>query len=216
MKKKKKKKNIQKTKNKIHPSITEEFFIETIDKITQKLAYKFKFAYHTHEDIKQQATIFALEAMSAYDDSRPLENFLWTHIRNRLYNYKRDNYQRPDKPCLKCEHYDKDRKVSTSQCSLYCNKENCELYQIWSNRNNTKKNLVAPQFIDDKDYIFEHHTNTENTVANKEIISKIENELSVSDRETYLKLKHGNKVPKAELDKLKNSIEKILNTHDYK
>lgn len=214
MKKKKNLKKIPKIKNKIHPSITEEFFIETIDKITQKLAYKFKFAYHTHEDIKQQATIFALEAMPAYDDSRPLENFLWTHIRNRLYNYKRDNYQRPDKPCLKCEHYDKDRIVSISQCSLYCDKENCELYQIWSSRNNTKKNLVAPQFIEDKDYIFEHNTNTENTVANKEIIDKIENELSVSDREIYLKLKHGNKVPKAELDKLKNNIAKILNNYD--
>lgn len=199
----------KKTKNKIHPNITEEFFIETIDKITQKLVYKFKFAYHTHEDIKQQAIIFALEAMSSYDDSRPLENFLWTHIRNRLYNYKRDNYQRPDKPCLKCEHYDKNLKASNNQCLLYCDKQNCELYKIWTDRNNTKKNLISPQNIEDKEYLYKSPL-TDLTIENKEILDKIELKLLASDREIYLKLKYGAKVSKIELDKLKQSIHKIL------
>lgn len=36
-----------------------------------------------------------LEAMPRYDSSRPLENFLYTHISNRLKNLKRDKYFRP-------------------------------------------------------------------------------------------------------------------------
>ena len=40
--------------------------------------------------MKQQAAIFALEGLEKYDNKRPLENFLWTHVRNRLFNYKRE------------------------------------------------------------------------------------------------------------------------------
>ena len=37
-----------------------------------------------------------MDAMERYDEIRPLENFLSTHIKNRLINFKRDNYYRPD------------------------------------------------------------------------------------------------------------------------
>jgi hypothetical protein len=37
-----------------------------------------------------------MEAMNRYDEVRPLENFLSIHIKNRLKNFKRDNYYRPD------------------------------------------------------------------------------------------------------------------------
>ena len=82
--------------------MTEEEVLETIEKIANKLCYKFKFGYHGVEDMKQQATLFALEGLDSYDEKRPLENFLWTHVRNRLFNYKRDNFERPDKPCFSC------------------------------------------------------------------------------------------------------------------
>ena len=75
--------------------------------------------------MKQQAAIFALEGLEKYDNKRPLENFLWTHVRNRLFNYKRDNYQRPDKPCLSCVFYDAHCATSTNQCNEYDDKTNC-------------------------------------------------------------------------------------------
>ena len=87
---------------KILNKVNESEFLEVWEKISKKLGYKFKFGYHSHEDMKQQAAIFALEGLKNYDNKRPLENFLWTHVRNRLFNYKRDNYQRPNKPCLTC------------------------------------------------------------------------------------------------------------------
>ena len=101
--------NNKKHKNKI----TEQELLDTIDIITKKLAYKFKFGYHQIEDMKQQISIFALEGLENYDNKRPLENFLWTHVRNRLFNFKRDNYQRPDKPCKTCPFYDPNLKNPT-------------------------------------------------------------------------------------------------------
>jgi hypothetical protein len=37
-----------------------------------------------------------MEALDRYDGVRPLENFLSIHIKNRLNNFKRDNYYRQD------------------------------------------------------------------------------------------------------------------------
>ena len=37
-----------------------------------------------------------VEALSRYDSSKPLENFMYAHINNRLKNFKRDNYYRFD------------------------------------------------------------------------------------------------------------------------
>jgi hypothetical protein len=40
--------------------------------------------------------MMGIEALPRYDSARPLENFLYTHISNRLKNFKRDNYFRPN------------------------------------------------------------------------------------------------------------------------
>ena len=77
-------------------NIPEEEVLEIIEIVATRLCHKFKFGYHTAEDIKQQARMFAWEGLDKYDEIRPLENFLWTHVRNRLYNFKRNNYSRPN------------------------------------------------------------------------------------------------------------------------
>jgi hypothetical protein len=38
-----------------------------------------------------------MDAMDRYDESRPLENFLAVHVKNRLNNFKRDKYYRQQK-----------------------------------------------------------------------------------------------------------------------
>ena len=155
--------------------------------------------------MKQQISIFALEGLKNYDNKRPLENFLWTHIRNRLFNYKRDNYQRPDKPCYTCPLW------KNSSCTKYANKNDCELYYNWSKRNENKKNLMHLTTIDEiKDYgnIFIDHN-----VENNEIINIIENNINGEERSIYLKLKNGNKVNKVDMLKLVKKIREILNTH---
>jgi len=200
---------------KIMNKVTEGEFVAAWEKISQKLGYKFKFGYHSHEDMKQQAAIFALEGLKNYDTTKPLENFLWTHVRNRLFNYKRDNYQRPDKPCLTCPFHDT---KSSSECSEFCNKNDCSLYNSWIKRNDAKKNIMRPIGIDTVAETAQELNENQllEDISNKEILDIIDENISIKNRPIYLKLKGGSKVPKTQIKKLYNEIRQILKDHDIK
>jgi hypothetical protein len=187
--------------------VDEQTFLKIIDNISKKLAYKFKFGYHSYDDMKQQISIFALEGLKNYDKSRPLENFLWTHIRNRLFNYKRDNYQRPDKPCLSCPLY------KNSNCTKFADKNDCDLYYNWKTRNSSKKNLMHLTTIDD----VKHYSNIfiDHILENDEILNILEKNLIGEERSIYIKLKNGSKVNKSSLTKLINKVKFILKDKDY-
>lgn len=212
----KKKKNPKPSRKK-NKTVSEADFLNVVNIISKKLAYKFKFGYHDIEDMKQQITVFALEGIKNYDHKRPLENFLWTHVRNRLFNYKRDNYKRPDKPCISCPLYDPHCLKSTNQCSQYSDKNDCEPFAQWSKRNDTKKNLMHLTTIDDiKDYSNTFISNEDQLVldiTNQEIIKLLEENLTGDDRSTYLRLKSGSKVSKADSSKLMVTIKQILKNH---
>jgi hypothetical protein len=217
---KKKKTKTTKIKTKTHkkipqPNIPEDQFLQVIETISKKLAYKFKFGYHEYEDMKQQITVFALEGLKNYDGVRPLENFLWTHVRNRLFNYKRDNYQRPNKPCLTCPLYDAHCKVSKNQCSKYSNKDDCELYSSWNSRNSTKKNLMYLTAVEDFSLIKKTHSpNFDTIVANKEILDLLDSNLTGEEREIYLRFRGGSKINKGDMNKLLNKVRFILGDND--
>ena len=197
-------------KQKNTQTISEEELLSTIDIISKKLSYKFKFGYHEAEDMKQQISIFALEGLKKYDYKRPLENFLWTHVRNRLFNFKRDNYQRPDQPCNTCPLFDKTCADPQNNCKQYSNKMNCDLYENWYNRNNAKKNLMYLNTIEDlKEYICKEKTVSDN-IENKEFFDLLEENLYGDTREIYLKIKFGIKVYKNEFIKLVNTIKEII------
>lgn len=195
-------------------NITEQQFLDVLDIISKKLIYKFKFGYHDIDDMKQQAAIFALEGLSSYDGKRPLENFLWTHVRNRLFNFKRDNYFRPDNICIGCPFFDPKYKKSTNQCAKYQNKEDCDIYSQWQSRNATKKNLMKPSNIDKESEFKKNDVNILDFINNNHIISIIEDQISIKHRETYLKLKGGAKVCKQDLVKLRDHIKLILQNNN--
>lgn len=193
--------------------IKEEDFLQALDNISKKLIYKFKFGYHEIEDMKQQAAIFALEGLENYDASRPLENFLWTHVRNRLFNFKRDNYCRPDNVCVTCKFFDPKYKKSKNQCSKFTDKKDCSIYSEWQDRNTTKKNIMQPVDIDNVEH--KHHSvnYVVDILSNNEIINIIENNIHSKYRETYLKLKGGGKILKQDLLQLQEHIKTILESH---
>lgn len=214
----KKKKKTQKQNDYLN-GVSESDFLKVLDNISKRLIYKFKFGYHDIDDMKQQAAIFAIEGLKKYDHSRPLENFLWTHVRNRLFNYKRNNYQRPDKPCLTCPLYDKAFKNSNNQCLKYSNKNDCAPYSAWSSRNESKKNIMKPSSLHNQslneDNQIEDNNDPSKFLQNKEIIEYLDANISLPEhRETYLKLKNGSKVSKPLLDKLKTYILTLMK--DYK
>lgn len=201
------KKKQQKKTQKTHNQVSEEEFLTVLDNISKRLCYKFKFAYHDINDMKQQAAIFALEGLEKYDHSRPLENFLWTHVRNRLFNYKRDNYQRPDKPCLTCPLY-RPNNSDGSDCSEFNDKFNCHAYRSWFQRNNNKKGIIQPSYIDNTDPA--NNQDFVDNISDQQLVDYIENNLPIKYRSTYLKIKYGNKVAKNDKVKLQNYIKKKI------
>jgi DNA-directed RNA polymerase specialized sigma subunit len=210
----------KKTQKKELPNgVSEQEFLTVLDNISKRLAHKFKFGYHDFDDMKQQAAIFAMEGLEKYDNSRPLENFLWTHVRNRLFNYKRNNYQRPDKPCLSCPLYDKLYQKSNNQCAKFLNKDDCEPYSNWTQRNSTKKNIMLPQNIEQSPESIknQHHANDPSNIhENKELVQFFDQHITKPEyRETYLKLKNGAKVNKPDVDKLKEYISTLMKEHSW-
>ena len=80
---------------KIPNNLTEDQVVEVITRVARKLAPKFVFASYDAYDI-QEAFLMGIEGLKRYDSSKPLENFMYAHINNRLKNFKRDNYYRFD------------------------------------------------------------------------------------------------------------------------
>lgn len=192
--------------------MSEQEFLQVLDNITKRLASKFRFGYHDIEDMKQQAAIFAIEGLKNYDNKRPLENFLWTHVRNRLFNYKRNNYQRPDKPCLSCPFYDAQFRMSHNQCTKFVNKNECELFDTWEKRNASKKNIMVPQNIENiNEQNNQKNNDPSDFIQNQEIVDYLDEHIVKPEyREIYLKLKNGGKVGATMLNKLKKHIYSLL------
>ena len=188
--------------------MTEDDVISIINKVANRLANRFKFGYHDIEDMKQQARLFALEALSSYDEVRPLENFLWTHVHNRLFNFKRDKYERIEKPCLECE-------KNNGHCII----EECDIYNRWLKRNKNKKNLMNPIDItnidDDKENNMKLFHSSSDSLNYKEMLKIIDKELPISLRPLYLKLKFGIKMTKTQKTKIQTIIKTILEEHGY-
>ncbi len=80
----------------IPEGLDEQKVIDTILKISKRLAPKYVFSGYDIEDIEQEAFLIGVSGLDKYDPSRPLENFMYTHINNRLKTFKRNNYYRMD------------------------------------------------------------------------------------------------------------------------
>jgi DNA-directed RNA polymerase specialized sigma24 family protein len=81
---------------KIPEGLEEDYVVNVITKISKRLAPKYIFAGYDVDDIEQEAFMIGVLGLEKYDPSRPLENFIYTHINNRLKTFKRDNYYRMD------------------------------------------------------------------------------------------------------------------------
>ena len=182
--------------------------VKIINNIANRLASKFKFGYHELEDMRQQARLFAWEGLENYDGIRPLENFLWTHVRNRLYNFKRNNFGRPDKPCDVCPFFSKDFINSRGYgCKAYDNHEECDLYMGWLNRNTAKRNIMNTAQLD-KELKGKDHM--EEAIDKKNIFNLIDKEIPVQYREDWIRLINDLKLPKVRKETVVQMVLSIL------
>tara|TARA_R110001599_G_scaffold242456_1_gene442062 strand:+ start:530 stop:1051 length:522 start_codon:yes stop_codon:yes gene_type:complete len=76
--------------------LDQDFAMEVITKVAKRLAPKYIFSGYEIEDIEQEAFLIGVAGLAKYDTERPLENFIYTHINNRLKTFKRDNFYRLD------------------------------------------------------------------------------------------------------------------------
>jgi len=203
---------------KLPPGKTEQEVLDIIDNVANRLARKFMFGYHSFEDMKQQARLHALKGLAKYDGVRPLENFLWVHVRNRLYNDKRDNFARPNIPCHTCPFFNTELK---SQCEEYADRMECDLYSNSYKRNEAKKNLASTVCIDNILTDDEVNMKTyDNDFEVTELLGLIDKEMSVESREDWIRLKEGLRLPKSRKDKLLEEIHGIfeenkINSEDW-
>jgi len=161
---------------------------ETIEKVANRYAYKFQFAYYTPEDIKQEAFIIAMEALDRYDGKRPLENFLAVHVKNRLNNFKRDNFYRQSK--------------SEKSLSSNSKKHLMEPLDISNIRDESERNMRV-----DDDFI--------RAIEDKELFSLIDEHLNVSLRSDYLRILHNVYVSKPRREQIYSEIQLILRENGY-
>ena len=176
----------------IPKGMTQSEVLEVVNGICDRYAYKFKFGYYTPDDIRQEAFIIALDALERYDESRPLENFLAVHVKNRLNNFKRDRYYRQQKK-----------------------KEDNNLDHL----NNSKKYLMDTLDIDNIRDEKEKSMSIENDfvdkIANNELLEIIDEHLDVNLRSDYLRVRDGTYVPKPRREQIIEEITQILKDHGY-
>jgi hypothetical protein len=159
-----------------------------------RYAKKFKFSYHEIDDIEQEGFMIGMEALERYDTSRPLENFLAVHIKNRLKNFKRDNFFR----------YDEELENNITSFK--------DLKKV--QRNNVRKFLLFPIDIDCVKQDRERNMSTSNRFVDdvelKELMTIVDKHLSVDFRKDYLKMRDGVYVSKIRRDEVCGEIRGIL------
>lgn len=192
--------------------VSEEEFVDIVNNIANQLCDKFKFGYYERDDIRQECFIEAIDALDRYDTNRPLPNFLYAHIRNRLCNLKRNKYFRLEKPCDQCplNAYI----VEGDKCTAYDDKLDCKLYSLWFKKNNSKQNIMNPIGIsyinDENEKRMKTQHNVTNEVAHSEILNIIDNNISILMRKYWLQQRGGVKIAKKHYDTLMEEIHIIL------
>lgn len=79
---------------KLPENVTEQQFVEIVQRIAKRISHRYVFTSYEPCDIEQEAFLIAVEGLDRYNSSKPLENFLYVHINNRLKNLKRKVYYR--------------------------------------------------------------------------------------------------------------------------
>lgn len=193
---------------KIPAGMTEQEVWDIIEKVIKIVYRKFVFGYFQPEDIKQEARIIAIKALEEYNGQHPLANFLAVSIKNRLKNFKRDNFQRNEAPCQKCA-------AAINNTTLHKHQKYCSKHLRWVKRNNTKQNLMYTLDIQSINCEREPNAMIQDDVLNKvntkEIMEKIDKALPVKYRKHYLQMMDGYQIPKKRRKEVYVAIRNIVN-----
>ena len=102
------------------------------------------------EDLQSEALLWINKKYHKFDENRSegknlLFNFMYTVIRNELYNLKRNKFSRLSPPCTKCPL----NAFVGGECTAYEKLEDCSYYAKWIKINKSKEQLMSVYSAED-------------------------------------------------------------------
>lgn len=186
---------------------TEQEVLDDIKHVTTALAAHMQFGFHEMDDMAQDGVVFALEALEKFDPTRSrLRTFLYTHVRRRFINMKRDQYSRLTPPCSQCC-FKKDE-----GCAEFQNKADCFKHAGWEKRNAKKRSLMGSF---DASEVRNEETNAtppsqHSDVETAELVALVDAHLPVEMRADFCRMRDGVLVPKHRRDVIEEVILEII------
>jgi hypothetical protein len=188
---------------------------EIIEMVISRLERRHKFGYHQDVDMHQEGWLHCIRILrrNKYDHARPLEKFLYVHVRNKFLNMKRDQYHRANSPCERCPLYTDD--ISLNNCLKFQDKSDCRKYKNWEDSNISKRNLmnlIGLDIISD-----EHEANTKfnsnivGSISRRETEDIIEESLPSDMLEDFRKLINAERLSKKRISEIRAEVRFILN-----
>jgi DNA-directed RNA polymerase specialized sigma24 family protein len=187
--------------------VCEADFITAVTDVVRQLSHKYSFGIYSEDDLLQEGYEWALRAIHKYDARRTrLFNFLYSHIRNRLFNLRRDKLERLTPPCSRCPL----NAFVNNVCTLYSDDlEECTHYSKWITRNNAKRSLMTSTQLDEP-------SNGETkspleVLATRERISELRELLDdEADLRVFDAILANEKVPRATFDRLIAKLKEMI------
>jgi DNA-directed RNA polymerase specialized sigma24 family protein len=187
---------------------TEEQVIGDLQDVVNMLCQTFRLGYYDIEDMKQEGFVYGIEVLPRYDPTRgtALKTFLFTHIRNRFKDFRRDKLERRTPPCSTCAFYHPED--TNRKCHGHKDESDCNRWRGWLARNETKRNLMETASYED-----EKHTTTANIlddIIQRETIEILERRMPLSLLTDFRRLIDGASLPKIKADKVYEAAREIL------
>lgn len=188
---------------KLPTNMSEAEVLATIRKVVNTLAPNFVFGPYDLDDIKQEATLIALQGLEFYDSRRPLENFLMVRVRRRLINFRRDKLHRNDPPCRTC--------AAGGFCTGAQPRAHCAAFAAWLKRNTAKSRLMCPTHFDShQDDCLRQDSTVVDDAHLREVLRAIDAHLPVELRGDYLRMREGAPVSAAQRARVREAVREIV------
>ena len=178
---------------------TQEEVLDEIKTVCRSISTQINFGYYDKEDIEQEGIILGITVLGDYDFERPLANFIYTHVRNRILNLQRKLLTRTDPPCLLCHQ-------SISGHSGHTDGKMCDSYKKWHKLNFTKRSLMEPMELEEgiaKDTVSD-------LSETKDLITKIDSLLPIYLRASYLRMRAGENVPENIKEQVEDFVRELI------
>lgn len=192
--------------------LTDNEVLSIISRAVNYLAPSFQFGYFDIDDMRQEGTIFCLEALENFNFDKSCQDkvsdalltFLKTHVRWRFLNMRRKQLTRVEPPLCDC----------TLCVNDSPNRLDCKKYSNWVKRNISKKSLMEPFDVQEV-YTSDaaHIPNIERDVFSADVIKILNEHIPANIRADYRRFIEGASLPKNKKDKVLQQIRTILAKH---